>query len=310
MELLILMFIFIGIIFLGYFFQKRAFFSQGAIKDFSTLVTKIVLPAMILSHIGYTGPDGDRATTLAYLLALFLMEGFLIIVAFLLPKVINIRKDSVGMVQFLMVFNNNGFIGIPIARLFFGELGAFYAALTFIPFNIYMYSIGILFLRKGAKGNVTGRESLKKYFIQPGFLAALTLLLFFLLDFQIPTGLKDLFMLLGNMATPLSLLVLGMSISGFKLIEFFKDKRIYLLSFFKMVVFPGLVYLLAKNLPVDNMSIYILTIIAALPGATIATSFAYAFGGDEKLASGYVFVSTLISAVSLPVVLGVIGIGV
>ena len=66
---------------------------------------------------------------------------------------------------------------------------------------------------------------------------------------------------------------------------------------------PVLTWLLLRGVMRDGRLFASLIVMLAMPSATNATIMSYQFGGDEKLASAGVFVTTLLSVATIPLVM-------
>ena len=70
-----------------------------------------------------------------------------------------------------------------------------------------------------------------------------------------------------------------------------------------MIVLPVLTWLLLRGVMRDGRLFASLIVMLSLPSATNATIMSYQFGGDEKLASAGVFMTTLLSVATIPLVM-------
>lgn len=307
MAVFISMLVFIAIMFLGYGLEKKGFFSNSADKDFSKLITNIALPAMVLASLESSDKVENREEVLSYLFILFLMYALFVAIALIFPKLVPIKKGSMGTAQFLLIFNNNGFMGIPLALALYGEIGAFYVALTLIPFNILMYSVGIMLMSGDGKyddGQLNFKVS--KILKQAGFLASLIMFIIFIFAWSLPEIIQDGLSLVGGIATPLSMLVIGMTMAKVDIVDAFKDKRVYILMLVKMILLPLAVYFIFKPFLANELMLNAMIIVAAMPGPAVATSFSLTYGGDRELASSYIFVSTLAAAIIVPMLMSIL----
>ena len=68
----------------------------------------------------------------------------------------------------------------------------------------------------------------------------------FMLQLQLPNLIVETFSKVGSMMGPLAMIVIGMLIGDMDLKSVFVEKRTYLISFFRLIVFPLLMVLIFK----------------------------------------------------------------
>lgn len=108
---------------------------------------------------------------------------------------------------------------------------------------------------------------------------------------------------LGNLTTPLAMLILGATIASMPVKELFDDWRIYVFTLFRLGVIPLAVMAVLRALNLTTPEITgIMIVLAAMPVATNTTMLAIEYGGNLHLASKGIFFSTILSVITIPVV--------
>ena len=111
----------------------------------------------------------------------------------------------------------------------------------------------------------------------------------------------------GSMIGPLSMIVTGMLIAGVDLKKVFTNKRIYLVTFIRLVIEPiialAVIILLGmKNWHPQAENIILITYMAAItPCASTITQMCQVYGNDSKYASAINVMTTLLAVVTMPV---------
>lgn len=300
MQALEAMLILLSVMALGYILGRRQIFSSQIITDLSLLVTQLTAPLLILSSINFAGDIASKKESLIFLLLCFLVFTAFALLSFPISRWIPFPEKSKSVVQFLMTCQNNGFIGYPIIMSIFGEGGLFYAMLLNIPSAIFLYSFGQWVLARDSEENMALSDSLKNVLLTPGSIASFTALLFFLLDWQLPSFLLEITSLVGGTTTPLTMIIIGLSISTISIKDALTNKWVYLLILIKMIILPSLLYFIMSPLISEPVLLSIMIILFSMPGASVTTSLARLYGGDEEFASSYVFVSTLLTVIIVP----------
>ena len=228
-----------------------------------------------------------------------LIHGFLIIVSLTVPKLIRVPKDRIGLYSFMLLFGNVAFLGFPVVKAVIGEEALFHTALFNLPFNLLVFTIGVYYITKDTK--MKGAMSLKK-FINPGIVATLLGLIFFALKIELPSMVTSLSKGLGDITTPLSLFVVGGNLYGVNVKMILKRHLIFIVSFLKLLVIPIIVAVALWAFGVDGLPATVSVIIAAMPIAANTVILSQEYDGHVLESSEAVFISTLLMAVTLPII--------
>lgn len=292
LELVIIMALGYGLAFFG-FLDKR--FSD----KLSWLVINISMPMLIIASV--LGKEGKLSDVLAYLgygTAFYIIS---MPIAFLCCKLLFVRKKNMGTYQFMLIFSNCSFMGYPIAAAVLGADSVFYMSIFNIPFNIFAFSYGIYLLASGS-GNEVGFNP--KKLINPGIISSIIAIIIYAYGFSLPSFIESTFSSVGELTTPLSMLVLGISLAQLPVSELFNEIRLYPISLIRLVGLPVLTYYVMSLLTNDIMMLGVATVTAAMPVASMTVMLTTLYGGNVKLASVGVFITTVLSVISVPLVLG------
>ena len=143
---------------------------------------------------------------------------------------------------YVLVFSNCAYMGYPLIEGLYGKMGVLYASIYVIGFNLYCWTVGVgIFSDKGG--------GLKRALLSPGTLSVVVGLILFLARLRLPGPVSSAVTLLGNMATPLSMLIVrGRAWARVKPAGALCRRTIYLASLLRLVVIPlagyGALYLL------------------------------------------------------------------
>lgn len=288
-----------AIMVIGFIANKVGIIDEQANKKFSSLVVNITAPAMILASSDGASSLGSKQDALIVLLVAVSMYIFLAIMSLTVRYLFRIPKGKEGVYRFMIVFGNNAFMGFPVVQAIFGDSALFYAAIFNIPNNIFAYSYGVYLLTRHQKEGGTFNW---KNMVNPGVISAVATLLLFLIGIQLPSFAITTLDCVGQITTPMAMIVIGASLANIPLKSVLKDGKVYLYSLYKMLVLPMLIWVLAKQVLTNAVVLGVLVIISAMPCATIAVMLSNEYGGDTATASRYVFVSTILSVITIPVV--------
>ena len=282
----------------GYVAYKAHVTNDDAVRYLTKLVLNVSLPAQILvSFLSNRGKVSNMTLLEVTGISLFCyVVYFLVGVVFVI--VTHTPKKQRGTYIFMLLFGNVGFMGYPVIQAVFGIDAMIYAVIFNVMFNFIIYSLGIILIGGGKTGKFN-----PKLLINTPMVTALIALILFFTPIPLPEYLNDALNYLGNLTTPLAMIIIGGTIAKMKARELFNDWRIYVFTVFRLIVMP-LAVLAAMNLLHEQQYLIRGTavVLAATPVATNATMLAIQYDGDVDLVSKGIFFSTVLSVASIPIV--------
>lgn len=287
------------IMFLGLFLRHKNIITEGYIKGFTALIFYVTMPAMILSSISKTKTSGS-IQLLDVIIAAAISYTFLLIVAYVMPKVVRAREGSVGLYRFMALFGNVGFIGFPMIIAILGDEYLFTAALFNIPYNLFLYTFGVYFIMSDQDKNHK-LEITPKQFLNPGIIMTLIGLVVFFSGIKLPSVINDVATSLGNVTTPLAMIVVGASLYGVKVTNIFKNYRVMAYSLLRMMIFPLVIGFILSLIGIDPFVSAVAIVLIGMPIATNTVIIARQYGGNVLEASEAVFISTIFMILTTPV---------
>lgn len=200
-------------------------------------------------------------------------------------------------------FGNVGFFGVPVLQFLFPDAhdAIAYSAVFIVSLNLMSWTVGSYVLT-GDKRHV----SLKRALVNPQTVTlVISLPLFFagVSESDLPETVNTIIGYLADMTAPLCMIILGMRFALAPLVQLFKDYRVYIASFVKILVFPLLVYLVLMPFEMDEMLRVSLVLLSGMPAATINLNLAELYGADQTTAANSILMSTVLSIVTIPVLM-------
>lgn len=192
-----------------------------------------------------------------------------------------------------LVFGNTGNVGLPVALFAFGEQGLVYAVVIFAVMAMLSFTVGVWVVSGGG----SPREALK----QPIFYGAALGLAFNLLHIVPPEWLMNSLALAGQMAIPLMLLTLGVSVARLSVAGVGRAMLFSVLRLFVCGV-AGLAAAVAFDM--DPLAAKSLVLQLLMPVAVTSYLMAERYDAEPVSVAGLVVVSTVLSVVVTPLILG------
>lgn len=287
------LFVIIGI---GYAARKYGLLNGSRVHLISHILVNIALPAITISSMQVPLTDQtlsimDRTLLVAgaYYLAAFFIS---IAICRFLPA----SRAEKGVFQFMMVFPNTMFMGIPVAEAILGPDSLFYVILFNLPFNLLVFTLGVWLMTQGRPGKFD-----PKVMLSPGLVASFVGLGLFLVGYMIPAPVLTGLELVGSLTTPLAMLVVGALLATLPVSKLTGDWRVHLLTALRLIVFPVAAFLILSLFIHDPLLLGVSVLLIAMPVAANSVLFSEEYGADSTLASQGVFISTLLCLITIPV---------
>lgn len=138
---------------------------------------------------------------------------------------------------------------------------------------------------------------------QPCVAASLAAFAVYLSGWQPPALLHQTVKYVGDITSPVVMLIVGCSLAQMHFKQIFGSWRIYALSALKLAAVPLLAYAVLRHVLTNEFALCVLTVLLCMPIATNTTILSYQYGADETAASSGVFVSTLLSLLTIPLMM-------
>ena len=116
----------------------------------------------------------------------------------------------------------------------------------------------------------------------------------------VPAAIEQSVASIGDMVVPCAMLIIGSSMAHMDIRQALGQWKVYVFSLIRLLVLPVIVWAVLGLFVKDPVMLGIATVISAMPVGSTATMFAVEFNGNERLASWSVFVSTIMSVVTIP----------
>lgn len=194
--------------------------------------------------------------------------------------------------EYTFAISNFGFMGYALVESLYGAAGLTDQILFTIPFLLYSYTIGY--------AKLTGSSNVLRRVLNPTTAAIVLGSIFGLLHIPVPETLVQVVHLSSACVGPLSMLLTGMTLSGFAFRDMWIDKQSYLIVAERLVVIPlfifGLFHLCRLS---DVLPAAILVV--AMPTGLNPIIFSEQAGESPFLSARLAFLSHLFSVFTLPV---------
>ncbi len=299
----LILFILIGV---GFVSTKAKLLNEAVTKGLTDLVLYCVTPCVLIKSFVEIPFSAQKVKELfvCLLISALIHVGFILLSFPLIKDADNSRER---MLRFCIIFSNAGFMGLPLQEALLGDEGTFFGGAYVAVFNVVIWSFGLL-LMSGDRRTL----SLKKMFLTPGILGVLIGLLLFVLPqilpvFRLPELVFSPIKHLANLNTPVPMLVIGYYLANTDLKSSLRDFKSFYVILLRTVALPlvalGVMYVCG----VRGTMLISLTISAAAPTAALSTMFAAKYDRYPGTSCNIVSLTTLLSVVTMPLIVGLAG---
>jgi malate permease and related proteins len=300
-ESILTLFILIAV---GYLAYRTGVINRSGVTGLSALLVNITLPCLIIESMQVpVTPDRIHEIVMIFAIEL-VVYGISFVAAFLVPYLLHGSPFESGVFRFMLIFSNLGFMGYPVCQTLFGAESLFYVSLINIPFGLLVFTVGVFLLRPDLARN----PDLKRI-LSPGLVASLLGLIFFFTGITIPSPLSDSISLLGSVTTPLAMIVIGALLAPLPFCSMFGDVRIWVISTFRLGIIPVALLLILRPFISDPLLLSVPIILTAMPIAANTVLLAEEYGVNAEIASKGVFISTILSVLTIPGIAILLGAG-
>lgn len=194
-----------------------------------------------------------------------------------------------------MICSTSSFIGLPMAEVLYGSLGVMYTPIYQIPARFTMWTAGLSLFTE-----VTRKDAYKKLIKHPCIIAIFVGLFLMLLPVSLPTFIQNTIASISRCTIPLSMFVIGAILAEADIKTIFSKKTLYY-TVIRLILFPLFIYAVLLPFHLDSLLVSICVIMSGMPAGSTTSVLADKYGVNPTFASQIIFVSTLFSIFTIPI---------
>ena len=284
-------------ILLGYILVKSNLLTKQDSKVLSTVALYIVTPCVIINAFQVQhSQDVKNGLILSFLAAIIIHIIYIVGV-----RIVGKGYTLNGVEKATIIYTNAGNLIIPLVQALLGKEWVVYTTGYILVSTIFIWTHGRMLICEEKGFNV--KELLKNVNV----VACIMGILMFALKIQFPSLITETMDSISATIAPISMIVAGMLIAGMDVKDCLKNKRLYIITFLKMIVFPLFAVSLLKFTNLSSMVkngdiILLISLLASIaPTAASVTQLAQIYDADSEYASAYYFITTLLCILTMPV---------
>lgn len=281
-----------AIMLIGFFCRRKNLIDEKTRGVLSDLLINIILPCNILGSFRMEVTD-ELLRSAGMVFALYMgVQVF----SYLLSRVayLKVPMDKQVILRHGTITSNAGFLGNPITYGVFGAEGLLYASIALIPVRIFLWSAGLSLYTK-----TDSKSVIKNLMTHPCVVSVFVGFALMFLPFELPVFVTNTIDYVGGCTTAVSMMVIGAILADIKLDNIPKGLLAYY-SFIRLIFIPACVFIALNLFHVQPLLTGVCTLLSGMPAASMTAILAAKYKGNYEFGSQVVFVSTVLSVVTIP----------
>jgi predicted permease len=303
----ILLFAMLGV---GVLAMRLGYLTDSGVDDIGKLVLNVTFPALILASLfGYRGSLTGTFFVLPVvaLIGLFVALGIGLVVA----RALKLAKQR--LFASACTVANTAFIGIPVNRAVNGSLGGAYGVMGDLPTGLVIWGVCVpLMTSERAPGDtesdtISAWTHFKRALFNPNLIALFVGLVLILIGVRPPRFAMRFIDLLGSITAPLAMMMIGVVIARGRPSDAFRRPVFWLVALVKLALNPAVALALAGLFGLHGPARTAAVLQAGMPTLASLVLISRAYGQDDSFAASAVFLTTLLSLITIPLWVYLVG---
>lgn len=284
-------------IFMGYLIVKTGLVRDDDSKVLSKIILYLIVPCVIINafQVDYT-TDTVKGLLIAFA-ASVMTQVILLVVISVAGRRLHLNEVEVASVY----YSNSGNLIVPIVTFILGQ--------EWVLYGCVFMSVQLVFLWTHCKKIISREASYdwKKIILNINMISIFIGVVLFFTKIRLPEIIGNTLASVGTMIGPASMIVTGMLFAGMNLKQIFANKRVYFITFLRLIAVPLIALVLIKfsnlaSFSADGNKIMLIVFLAIItPSASTVTQMCQVYGNDSKYASAINVMTTLLSIITMPV---------
>lgn len=293
----------------GFYLYKKKILTKEVNSKISAMIVQITCPCIILNSIASVSHD-DPAGVLKLFFAGIIMYGIYVALAYLFVKILRVPAFIKGTYMCMFIFANSAFMGYPVVQALFGDSAIFYLSIFNMPFNILFFTLAMHYFQKDAaitSGHYEKQKVNPRQLINNGVIASVAALVIYFANIPMPDIFYSCVGFVGNITTPLSMIIIGASMAAASFSEIKTEKALIPMLPIRLGILPVICWLFMHLVTKDPTLIAICTVGAGMPVASLVAMGSAEYPRQARAAAIGVSVSTIVSLVTIPIMAILLG---
>ena len=283
-------------IFMGFIIVKAKLLKAEDSKILSVIVLYLIIPCVIINAFQVNYTKDTVQGLLITLAASVFTQIILLIVISVSGKFLHLNEVEIASIY----YSNSGNLIVPIVTFILGK--------EWVLYGCVFMSVQLVFIWTHCK-KIISRESTydwRKIVLNINMISIAIGIILFLTRIHLPAIINNTLSAVGGMIGPASMIVTGMLFAGMDFKQIFANKRVYFVSFLRLIIVPVIALFLIKCSQLSTFSsngnkLMLIVFLAIItPSASTVTQMCQVYGNDSQYASAINVVTTLLAIITMP----------
>lgn len=262
------------------------FYILSPVLVFNLLTSSKLAVTSILVMMGYAAS------------VMFIVAG----IAYGAGRLLHLEPGTLNAVVLTSLFANNGNYGLPLIAFAFGQDALAYASIYFVTNSLLFYTLGVLI---ASLGHLSWKQALLGLLKVPTIYSILLAVLFIKTGWTLPVPIQKTVELTAAGAVPAMLILLGLELQKVEWTHNLRALSIPVVC--RLLLGPVIALGMSAVFGVNSAARKDGIIDAGMPSAVMTTVLATEYNLDASLITAIVFISTILSPLTLTPLLYLLG---
>ena len=280
---------------IGILVKRAGIVSIEENRHFNRMIFVVFFPVMMFSNLYGI----DLKKTMDWSIVIYGVISISIVVLVSIPFVMKIEKTQESRGAMIQAIYRSNFVimGLPMVANFYGHGNLAVTAMMVSVIVPFYNVLAVVILETFRGGKIRPMNIVKQIIRNPLIIGGIAGVLAAVTELKLPAPVESLVDEMGVVATPMALVILGIS---FDFSSIGKCRRNLVINVIgKLVVVPGIFLTLAAILGFRDIEFVTLIAMLATPASVSSFTMAESMGSDSQLAGNSVIISSVVSCFTI-----------
>jgi len=284
---------------IGYFLKILKFLPDNAHIVLAKLENYIIIPSLTIYTFMTKCTVSNLAAKWTYILYCCVIVVVATAIALSLSRFFAKDTFTKNVYRYSFVIANFGFVGFVLVEGLFGTDTLFDYMLFTLPLQVFIYTVGCVWLIP------TVTKFSFKSLLNPMFISLIIGAFLGLTGLPLPEFMNSAIASAKSCMSPIAMILSGFVVGGYGIKSMLIKKKVYLLTFLRLIAMPILFYYILKLIGATD-DVLLLTLCAfAMPLGLNPIIIPSAYGGDTTEAASMALISSVFALITIPIVFAI-----
>ena len=302
-----------AMMFVGYFLSYKKWFDRHTADTFSKMVLGLALPFEMFITITQKFSRAEFFQLIGGIIVPILSMVLAYFASKVLAQLLNVDTQRRGTFSTMFTCSKTIFIGLPINMAIFGSQAVPYVLIYYIANTTFFWTWGVYKISQDSQ-TFAGLDDIPKKFgvmaglkkvLNPAMLGFIIGICWLLTGVKVPLALANFSTSIGNLTTPLSMFIIGITVYFLGLRTLKLNKAIVGVLMGRFIISPLIIILITRVIVVPDIMVKVFFIQSSMPIQNSVPILARMYHADVEFATATLGYTVLSYLAVVPVLLAV-----